>query len=137
MNDCLFCNIIKREIPSDIVFEDEHTLAFLDINPNNLGHTLVIPKDHHENLGSTPLATLTNVMETSQKVGKAIMKGMEVEGFNVIQNNGSVAGQAIFHIHFHIIPRVSDDGLRHWPHKKYESPEEAAAVAKKITDAIS
>ena len=123
-------------MPADIVHEDEHTISFLSINPDNDGHTLVVPKEHHVDLITTPLPALTQLMNACQKVAAGVMKGMEVDGYNLIQNNGSVAGQVIFHIHFHIIPRLPDDGFKHWKGVPYESAEHSAGVAAKISEAI-
>ena len=102
---------------------------FLSINPDNDGHTLVVPKEHHVDLIATPLPVLTQLMDVSQKIGAAVMKGMSVDGFNLIQNNGSVAGQVVFHIHFHIIPRLPDDGFKHWKGQPYRDAAHAKETA--------
>jgi histidine triad (HIT) family protein len=124
MDDCVFCKIVKGEIPATKIYEDEIALAFLDIFPVSPGHTLVIPKEHYENFLAIPEETLRGVISASQKVAKAVVKGTGAEGFNFTQNNGKVAGQAVNHLHFHIIPRVEGDGLKHWPHKDYTDGEE-------------
>jgi len=121
MNDCIFCKIISQEIPSEIVYEDENTLAFLDINPINLGHTLVIPKQHHENIFDVPEEILNNTMKVLQKVARSVDEISD--GINVGQNNRPAAGQIVNHIHFHVIPRFEKDGLRSWPGKKYGEAE--------------
>ncbi|MEK6860850.1 MAG: HIT family protein [Nanoarchaeota archaeon] len=129
MTDCLFCKIIKREIPSDIVYEDDKVIAFLDIHPVNKGHTLVLPKQHYENLFDVPENILINTMKTVKKIAVALSKYSD--GVNVGQNNRMAAGQLVDHIHFHLIPRFNEDGLKHWPGKKYQEGE-----SKKVADEI-
>lgn len=131
MKDCLFCKIIAGEIPSERVYEDADTLAFLDIHPNNPGHSLVIPKRHSENLYDMDDHSLAAVMRTAQKVAKAIRAAVAAEGINLAMNNESAAGQVIFHPHIHVIPRFKEDGYRHWPKKQYAEGE-AAEIAAKI-----
>lgn len=120
--DCIFCKIIKGEIPCKKVYEDDKTFAFLDISPIHKGHTLVIPKEHHENILDMPEETLAELAKTVKKVSKAVKQATDADGFNVTQNNGAAAGQAVFHFHMHIIPRFENDGLKTWPHK--DVPEE-------------
>jgi len=106
--ECIFCRIIKKEIPTTLVYEDDFTIAFLDAHPHSKGHTLVIPKDHYENLLVTPL-------DIQEKLLVAINKSVEIlkggntstkpNGFNITSNIGKSAGQIIFHTHIHIIPR--------------------------------
>ncbi len=119
------------EIPAEKVYEDEHTLAFLNILPNSLGHTLVIPKVHFENIYTTPEETLSYVATTIKKVAIAVKKAMKAEGINIISNNDSAAGQVVFHTHTHIIPRYSGDGYEHWTPKK-EKPEDIHLAGEKI-----
>lgn len=124
MNDCIFCKIVKKEIPCDLVFENEKVIAFLDIRPSSPGHTLVVPKAHHEDLLATPDSDLLEVMCVTKKVAKAAMEAVKADGFNVITNTKPAAGQAVFHTHFHIIPRFANDGLKHWPHKDVPKEEQ-------------
>ncbi|OGC80338.1 hypothetical protein A2943_01055 [Candidatus Adlerbacteria bacterium RIFCSPLOWO2_01_FULL_51_16] len=135
MNDCVFCKIVAAEIPSEKVYEDADTLAFLDIKPNSPGHTLVIPKKHSENLYDIDDHSLATVMRTVQRVAIALKKAVQAEGINIAMNNERAAGQIIFHPHLHIIPRFAEDGYRHWPKKDYKEGE-AAAVAQKIRAAL-
>ncbi|NQU99681.1 MAG: HIT family protein [Parcubacteria group bacterium] len=130
MIDCLFCKITKGEIPSTKIYEDEKFLAFLDINPVNVGHTLIIPKEHYEDAASTPDEVLSELIVRGKKIGKALIEGLGAEGFNLTTNNGKAAGQVIPHVHFHIIPRKSDDGLVHWRPKKYKDGEEEEVAGK-------
>ena len=121
--NCIFCKIIKGDIPAAKVYEDEKTLAFLDIAPVNKGHTLVIPKKHSKNLLEDDMDDLDICMKTIKKVAKAVMGATGADGFNLGANTNSAAGQVVFHTHFHIIPRFEDDGLRHWSQGKYDEME--------------
>ena len=129
--DCLFCKIISGEIPATKIYEDETTLAFLDINPVNPGHTLIIPKKHSRNIFDIEKEDLITVTNNIQKIAKAIKKGLNPEGINILNNNEPVAGQIIFHTHFHIIPRFTGDGLKQWKGTTY-SEGESKKVAKEI-----
>jgi histidine triad (HIT) family protein len=128
---CIFCKIIKKEIPCYKIYEDSNILAILDIAPVNHGHTLVISKKHFMNLEDIPEEELCKMIKVVKKIGKAIIKGLKVKGYNVNINNNPVAGQVISHIHFHIIPRMKEDGLSLWPQEKYEKGE-AEEIMKKI-----
>lgn len=128
---CIFCKIINGEIPSYKVYEDEQTLAFLDINPVNSGHTLVVPKKHYANIEAADEETLSQVIRVVKKVGLSLKKNLAVAGYNVQVNNDPAAGQAVFHLHFHVTPRIANDGLKLWPQKKYE-PGEAETILNKI-----
>ncbi|HET8574831.1 MAG TPA: HIT family protein [Candidatus Paceibacterota bacterium] len=134
-NDCLFCKIAAGEIPSEKIFEDENTFAFLDIHPTNPGHTLVIPKEHFENLYEIPDKILSALFITTKKLAKAVKAGTKADGINIMMNNEPAAGQVIFHAHVHVIPRFQNDGLTLWPGKDYENGR-AAEVAKQIAKNI-
>lgn len=123
MNDCLFCKIIKGELPSSKVYENDKILAFLDISPVNKGHTLVIPKEHYENIYDIPEEILKEVIAAVKKISIAVKKGVNADGISIGQSNESSAGQVVHHIHFHIMPRFSDDGLKLWPQHSYEEGE--------------
>jgi histidine triad (HIT) family protein len=128
---CIFCKIIKGEIPSYKVYEDKYTFSFLDILPVNPGHVLVIPKKHFANIEEADEKTLCQIMKTIKKVGKALKDGLKIEGYNVGENNDKIAGQIIPHLHFHVMPRKKGDGLKLWSQKKYKKGE-AEKIAKKI-----
>lgn len=128
---CIFCSIIKKEIKSDIIYEDNYTIAFLDIAPISAGHILVIPKLHFASLTEIDSLMLAYVMQSAQKVAIALTKGLNLSGYNVLVNNGAVAGQIIDHFHLHLIPRRAKDGLVAWPQSEYK-PTEAQQLAKKI-----
>lgn len=121
--DCIFCKTVKGELPSTKVYESANVEAILDINPTNKGHTLVMPKTHYESLLDVSSDLLKELFEGAQKVGGAVVKGLGVKGFNVLVNNGSVAGQLIPHLHVHVIPRSLDDNLQHWPAGRYREKE--------------
>ncbi|PIP67275.1 MAG: HIT family protein [Parcubacteria group bacterium CG_4_9_14_0_2_um_filter_41_8] len=131
MNDCIFCKIIAGEIPSHKVYEDDEVFAFLDIHPVNLGHTLVIPKEHHKDLLSTPTELAQKLIIAVQKITPAILGAVGSEGFNLGVNNGESAGQVVFHTHVHIMPRFSQDRHALW-HGKEMSQDELKEVADKI-----
>jgi len=132
MNECLFCKVAKGEIPSSKIYEDEKFLAFLNIKPNNPGHTLIIPKDHYKNLYETPDEVLSAIAPLIKKIAVAIKNGINADGINILMNNDGVAGQIVPHAHFHIIPRFANDGLHHWPGKSYANKEESAKTAERI-----
>jgi histidine triad (HIT) family protein len=133
--DCVFCKIIEGAIPSFKVYEDELTLAFLDIGPVNYGHTLVVPKEHYANIDEVSEDLLCAVMKTVKKIGAALKSGLGVKGYNIMENNDPIAGQVVPHLHFHVIPRTEGDGLGLWPGGKY-GDSEAEEAARKISSAI-
>jgi histidine triad (HIT) family protein len=119
------------------VYEDDDTMAFMDIGPVVKGHTLIIPKAHYERIFDTPPELLQKIIVVVQKVARAVVKGLNADGVNVTQANGRAAGQIVFHIHFHVIPRFETDGaLRGWRAGKYESHEEMESFAQKIKSAL-
>lgn len=136
MNDCIFCKIVKGELPSYKIYEDDNFFAFLDINPVSLGHSLLVPKKHYKNLYELPDETLKKIMPLIKKLAIAIKKGVNADGVNIIMNNDGAAGQIVPHAHFHIIPRFADDGLRHWPGKPYPNKEEPAIISEKIKKSL-
>ncbi len=127
---CIFCKIVSGELPSHKIYEDESTLAFLDIAPVNPGHTLVISKKHYANFEETPEDILCQVIGAVKKVGRAIKDGLGAEGYNINVNNDPIAGQIIPHLHFHIIPRHVGDGLKSWGQGKYKEGEAEEVVNK-------
>lgn len=105
MDDCIFCKIIRGEIPSYKIFEDDHAYAFLDINPFGRGHTLVVPKFHAEQLFQLPPEELAGVMPAVQRVATLLKMRLKCDGMALLQLNGEVAGQTVNHVHFHLVPR--------------------------------
>ena len=135
MNDCIFCRIVEGSIPSTKVFEDEHTLAFLDIGPVAPGHTLVVPKQHSTNIFDVLPEDWHCVTETARIVAIALDKALGADGVNVMMNNREHAGQTVHHPHIHLIPRFKGDGFTLWPHGSYGDGE-AVRVAQKIKEAL-
>ena len=123
MTDCIFCKIIKGEIPSFKVYEDRNVFAILDINPVNKGHVLVVPKNHSLDLSDMADDDIKNLFIAAKKIANAVMKATGAHGYNLGMNNRKAAGQLVMHSHLHIIPRFEDDGLKHWPAKKYAEGE--------------
>ena len=130
--NCIFCRIANGEIPCAKIYEDDNVLAFLDLAPVHHGHTLVIPKSHYKDMLEVPSELGTHVFAALQKVAAAVMKATGAMGFNVMQNNGLAAGQTVFHIHWHIIPRFEDDGLNMWEQGSYADMAEMQAMAAKV-----
>lgn len=114
MTDCIFCKIIKGEIPSYKIYEDEYVYAFLDIACDAYGHTLVIPKNHAENLFDIKQADLEKTILGVQKVANHY-KNLGYTGVNIVNCTGQDAEQSVFHLHFHIIPRKNNDGIKVYP----------------------
>ena len=112
MENCIFCKIVRGEIPAEKIWENENFVAFLDVRPVSEGHTLVIPKKHFENLFVLSDEVSQEYIFVLKEVGKLIIKKYNADGFNISLNNGKSAGQVINHIHFHILPRKINDGKR-------------------------
>lgn len=132
----IFEKIVAGEIPSTKIYEDEHTLAFLDIQPNNLGHTLVITKQPYKNLYEIPEDLIGPLFQTVQKIACAVKQGLGAEGINIRMNNDAPAGQDVFHAHVHVIPRYTDDGFQNGRHLAYDNPEHKESIAQKIRAAL-
>jgi len=113
--DCIFCKIIKGDIPCYKIYEDEHTLAFLDIAKDVDGHTLVIPKKHITNILDSDAETLNHVMNTVKLISNHYVDNCGFSGVNILINNGSSAEQAVPHLHMHIIPRLENDNIYVYP----------------------
>lgn len=140
MSNCIFCKIINGEIPSAKVFENEHVLAFLDISQVTKGHTLVIPKQHHENIFDMNADTAKNLFEAVPQIANAIKNDLEPLGMNILQNSGKDAGQEVFHFHMHLIPRYGKgDGFGAvWKtHNSEYTPQDLQEIAKGISSKLS
>lgn len=135
VKDCIFCKIVEGEIPSQRVYEDDNILAFLDINPVNPGHCLVIPKRHYNGLGAVPDGLAGEVMVVAKRIGAVMAESVGAGGFNLGLNNGLVAGQAVGHVHMHVMPRFKDDGLKLWPGKQI-AQKELESIGNKIRKAV-
>lgn len=131
MERTVFEKIIAREIPAEIVYEDEDTLAFLDIAPNHPGHTLVIPKEPARNIFDISEGSWLAMNRTARKLAPFVRDAVEADGINIYMNNEAAAFQAVFYPHIHLIPRYANDGFTHFPQGGYAEGE-AAQVAGKI-----
>ncbi|MCC7506542.1 MAG: HIT family protein [Saprospiraceae bacterium] len=138
-NNCIFCRIIARELPASIVYEDEAVIAFMDLYPINPGHVLVVPKAHYASLRELPADLGLKVFSVVKAVEQALWtaEGIHCEGTNVLQNNGRSAWQDVFHVHFHVIPRLQSDNFKvkipvNKP-ERAELDEVSARIKKSIT----
>lgn len=130
MAECLFCKIIAKGIPSRGVYEDDSVYAFLDIKPVNPGHVLVVPKTHSDGFLDADPEVLKGLILATQRVARAVASALGTDGFNLEENNGAIAGQVVPHLHFHVVPRRPDDGLKHWPGTAYETGKDEEIAAK-------
>ena len=131
MSDCIFCKIIEGEIPSTTVYEDESCKAILDVNPAAKGHVIVLPKEHAADVFAISDESLSKAMCVAKRVAAALKKAYNCDGVNILQNNGEAAGQTVFHLHIHVIPRfVGDTVSMHW--KPGEMPADMEEIAETI-----
>ena len=133
---CRFCQIIRREIPSAIVFEDETSLAFLDTRPLFPGHCLLVPKAHYETLADLPAALVAPLFQNAQRIERAIENSLQAEGTFVAINNR--VSQSVPHLHIHLVPRHRRDGLKgfFWPRKPYKDQETMQRVQAVLRSAL-
>ncbi|MDE6664230.1 MAG: HIT family protein [Lachnospiraceae bacterium] len=108
-DNCIFCKIANGEIPSKTLCEDDEFRVILDLGPAAKGHALILPKDHYANLYELPEETASKVMLLAKKMAVQMTDKLKCDGFNLVQNNGEVAGQTVFHFHMHLIPRYKND----------------------------
>lgn len=128
-NNCVFCKIINGDIPSNTLYEDEDFRVILDISPAVKGHAILIPKKHFTNIYEMGEDTASKVFLVVTKVARAIKEELNCEGLNVLQNNGTVAGQSVFHFHIHLIPRYKEDEVRfEWKENTYQDGEAVEIV---------
>ena len=135
-DNCLFCRIVSGEVAATIVYEDVHSLAFLDHRPLFPGHTLLVPREHVETLGELSTDLVAPYFKAAQLLSRVVESAMEAEGTFVAMNNR--VSQSVPHLHVHVVPRRKKDGLKgfFWPRTKYKSDEEMEEVKKKITVAL-
>lgn len=134
---CIFCKIINKTIPNAIIYEDDIFLAFLDKYPISYGHTLLIPKDHFNNILEMPTNLVGEMYSLVPLISKAIITTINGNGFNISQNNGRSANQIIPHVHVHIVPRFSIEKIKgQWPMRKIANIEELKNLAQKISENI-
>jgi histidine triad (HIT) family protein len=140
---CVFCRIVAGELPSAKLYEDAHCLVIMDIRPILRGHALVLPKVHCEGLLDAPPGIFEPMLEAARRCAAAIVKATGAEAFNIFQANGAVAGQTVFHLHLHILPRRRGDGFADTPLRELERQameerfEELAALADHIREQLN
>jgi len=134
--DCIFCKIVSKKAEAVTVFEDEHSLAFLDIHPLNPGHTLVVPKKHYPNMAEMPPEEVGRVFVSVAKVMRGVMKASKADGINIGQSNGRAASQEVFHMHVHVIPRYIHELPGGFPERKTASEADLEQIGRKIKAAI-
>jgi histidine triad (HIT) family protein len=131
---CTFCKIARKEAPASRVYEDEKVIAFLSIRPINVGHTLVVPKKHYENIYEIPEDEVAYLYKIVKKMAHAVKKAVDAEGIRIVQNNGEAAGQVIFHLHVHIIPMNKNQSWLH--HTRMRGADALEDDAKRIRQFI-
>ena len=132
--NCVFCKIVMEQNPASFVYKDEKALAFLSNNPVNEGHTLVVPKKHYENIYTIPDEDIAHLFGIVKKVTLAVKTAVKADGIRIVQNNGSAAGQVVFHIHVHIIPKYEAQERRN---RRIYGIEELERTAVKIRQYIN
>jgi len=137
-DSCVFCKIVRKEAPASVLFEDNSTLAFLDIRPLNDGHTLVIPKEHYETIYDMPEDLVCQIYMLVKRMTVAVKNATKADGITIIQQNGRAAGQEVLHVHVHVVPRFQGQKLPHFrdiPNASRERLEQAAGlIIQKLSD---
>jgi histidine triad (HIT) family protein len=131
---CTFCKIVRKEAPASIVYEDEEVIAFMSIRPINVGHTLVVPKKHYENIYEISEEETAYLYKVVKKLSHAVKQAVDAEGIRIVQNNGEAAGQVIFHMHVHIIPMNKNHSWLH--HAEPRSAEALENDAERIRQVV-
>jgi histidine triad (HIT) family protein len=135
--DCVFCAIVAAVSPCEKLFEDQATLAFMDINPANDGHCLVIPKAHHREVFDMPPEAFAAVAATVVKVARAVNDVLRPGGVSLVQANGALAGQTVPHVHVHVLPRRADDNLLiNWRRNRTADPARIAVIAERLRERL-
>ena len=135
-DDCIFCKLANGVFPTNKIYEDDDFTVILDASPANKGHALILPKQHADNLFELSDETAAKVMPLAKKIAAALKEELECDGINIVQNNGSAAGQTVYHFHTHVIPRYDDDnvgvGWRQLTPDDAEQKELAANISKRL-----
>jgi histidine triad (HIT) family protein len=132
-SSCVFCSIIAGKLPKAVLYEDRNILVLMDKYPINVGHTLVIPKIHYDNLLLMPLSEVGKLYALIPVIAKAVIRAVKADGFNIGQNNGRAANQIVPHVHVHIIPRFKEDSPNgRWPVRRVADYTELIEIADKI-----
>ena len=129
---CIFCSIVRKQAPASVVYEDDAVIAFLDIRPLNMGHTLVIPKAHYVDIFDTPEEQISQVHKISKRIASAVKKATKADGVSIIQQNGKAAGQDILHLHVHVVPRFEGQRLAGFNELKVVERVKLDAMAREI-----
>ncbi|MCM1143195.1 MAG: HIT family protein [Blautia sp.] len=132
--NCIFCKIANGEIPSKTLYEDDLFRVILDLGPAAKGHALILPKEHYQNLYALPEETAGKVMILAKKMAAQITDKLHCDGFNLVQNNGEIAGQTVFHFHMHLIPRYQNDNQRIGWNPGKPSEQELEEIRKQIVE---
>ena len=134
---CPFCDIIRQSASAEVLYQNDAAIAILDIRPIHLGHALIIPRHHCETFLDLPPESLNGLMEATQRVSRAMVAGLQLEGFNIFSNNGTIAGQSVFHFHWHVTPRYKDDNIRFELILKQYSDGQIEQYGQRIRDFIN
>lgn len=132
--NCIFCKIANGEIPSKTLYEDDQFRVILDLGPATKGHALILPKEHYANLYELPDEVAAQVMQLAKKLAIRMTERLGCEGFNLVQNNGELAGQTVFHFHMHLIPRYREDGQKIGWKPGEVTQEELEEIKNQITE---
>jgi len=135
-DDCIFCKIANGEIPSTTIYEDDDFRVFFDIAPASKGHCLIVPKEHFDNVFEMNEETAGKLFVLATKVARSLKKELNLEGLNIVQNNGTIAGQTVFHFHMHMIPRYTGDTVNVGWKPGEADMDELSKLAKKVGDNI-
>ena len=133
-DNCIFCKLANKDIPTNIIYEDDRFTVILDASPATKGHALILPKNHAANIYELPDEDAAAVFVLAKKLATKMTEILHCDGFNIVQNNGEVAGQTVFHFHMHLIPRYLNDGNQDkltWNHAEF-TPEEIAEIAAEL-----
>ncbi len=123
MENCIFCKIIKKELPCHKIYENENVIAFLDLNPVVKAHTLVVPKKHFTNVLDCEEDYLFEIMKVVKKISNHYKTKLNCQGINILNASGKAAQQSVFHLHFHILPRYDDDQINVFPKTNYQKED--------------
>ena len=136
-DNCIFCKLANKDIPTNIIYEDDRFTVILDASPATKGHALILPKNHAANIYELPDEDASSVFVLAKKLATKMTKILHCDGFNIVQNNGEAAGQTVMHLHFHIIPRYKNDSVNIGWQPMKPSNEELAATAALIKEKMN
>ena len=136
--NCIFCKLANGDIPTRKIYEDDQFSVIMDASPATKGHALILPKDHYANIYEIPGLSVAAAMVLAKKLATKMTDALHCDGFNILQNNGEAAGQTVFHLHVHLIPRYKgqDTGMLEWAHQEF-SDEDMDALCEQLSEALS